>query len=268
MTMRALLSGPDSLVIGEAPMPEPAGAEVRIRVRAVGINYPDLLIIEDKYQYKPQRPFAPGAEVSGVVDALGPDAHGFSLGDRVMAMAGWGGLAEYVCVPAAKCSPCPPDMPFDEAAAFLMTYGTSYHALKHRARLAAGETLLVLGAAGGVGLAAVVYDPVGGTYAEPALRAIAWEGRYLVVGFPAGIPAIPLNLPLLKSCDICGVFWGASIERDPEGHRKAVSELVGLYQASRIRPRIHARFGFAQAADAIALLATRGVAGKVVVTMD
>jgi hypothetical protein len=159
MTMRALLSlapgGPDSLVIGEAPMPEPAGAEVRIRVRAVGINYPDLLIIEDKYQYKPQRPFAPGAEVSGVVDALGPDAHGFSLGDRVMAMAGWGGLAEYVCVPAAKCSPCPPDMPFDEAAAFLMTYGTSYHALKHRARLAAGETLLVLGAAGGVGLAAV-----------------------------------------------------------------------------------------------------------------
>lgn len=334
MTMRSLLSvapgGPDSLVMGEAPVPKPVGAEVRIRVRAVGINYPDLLIIEDKYQYKPQRPFAPGAEVSGVVDALGPEARGFSVGDRVMAMAGWGGLAEYVCVPAGKCSPCPPEIPFDEAAAFLLTYGTSYHALKDRARLAPGETLLVMGAAGGVGLAAVelgkalgarvvaaasteaklavaraagadetvlypsqpperdgqkalaaafkaacgadgasvIYDPVGGGYAEPALRAIAWEGRYLVVGFPAGIPSIPLNLPLLKSCDICGVFWGAAIERDAERHQQAVRELVELYRAGRVRPRIHARFGFEQAGEALAMLATRGVAGKVVVTLD
>jgi NADPH2:quinone reductase len=332
--MRSVLSvapgGPGSLVMGEAPVPQPTGAEVRIRVRAVGINYPDLLIIEDKYQYKPQRPFAPGAEVSGVVDALGPDARGLGVGDKVMAMAGWGGLAEYVCVPAGKCSPFPQEMPFDEAAAFLMTYGTSYHALRDRAGLKPGETLLVMGAAGGVGLAAVelgkalgarvvaaasseaklavaraagadetvlypaqapdrdgqralaaafkaacgadgasvIYDPVGGSYAEPALRAIAWEGRYLVVGFPAGIPSIPLNLPLLKSCDIRGVFWGAAIERDPEGHQKAVRELVELYRAGRIKPLIHARFGFGEASEAIAMLATRGVAGKVVVTMD
>ena len=332
--MRSVLSiapgGPGSLVIGEAPVPEPTGAEMRIRVRAVGINYPDLLIIEDKYQYKPQRPFAPGAEVSGIVDALGPDARGFNVGDKVMAMAGWGGLSEYVCVPAGKCSPCPQEIPFDEAAAFLMTYGTSYHALKDRARLAPGETLLVMGAAGGVGLAAVelgkalgarvvaaasseaklevaraagadetvlypsqapdregqkalatafkaacgkdgasvVYDPVGGGYAEPALRAIAWEGRYLVVGFPAGIPSIPLNLPLLKSCDICGVFWGAAVERDPEWHQQAVRELVELYRGGRIKPLIHARFGFDQAGEALAMLATRGVAGKVVVTVD
>ena len=332
--MKSLLSvapgGPGSLVLGEAPIPEPKGTEVRISVRAVGINYPDLLIIEDKYQFKPQRPFSPGAEVSGIVDALGPEARGFSIGDRVMAMSGWGGLAEYVCVPADKCSLFPQEMPFDEAAAFLMTYCTSYHALKHRARLASGETLLVMGAAGGVGIAAVelgkamgarvvaaasseaklavarnagadetvlypaqqpdrdgqkalaaafkeacgpggadvVYDPVGGSYAEPALRAIAWEGRYLVVGFPAGIPSIPLNLPLLKSCDICGVFWGGSIDRDPEGHQRAVGELLDLYRAGRIKPLIHARFGFAQAADGIAMLATRGVAGKVVVTLD
>lgn len=335
MTMRAVLSvapgGPDSLITDTLPIPEPAGTEVRIRVRAVGINYPDLLIIEDKYQFKPARPFSPGAEVSGVVDALGPDARGFEIGQKVMAMAGWGGLAEYVCVPAGKCSPCPQEMPFDEAAAFLMTYGTSYHALRDRARLAPGETLLVLGAAGGVGLAAVelgkamgarvvaaasseaklavartagadetvlypsqppaardgqkalaaafkaacgedgaavVFDPVGGAYAEPALRAIAWEGRYLVIGFPAGIPSIPLNLPLLKSCDIRGVFWGAAIERDPEGHQRAVGELVEFYRAGRIKPLIHARFGFGEAGAAIAMLATRGVAGKVVVTVD
>jgi len=337
MTMRAILSnepgGPASLVMGKVPVPEPVGTQIRIRVRAVGINYPDLLIIEDKYQFKPQRPFSPGAEVSGIVDALGPQASGFAVGDKVMAMAGWGGLADYVCVAADKCSLCPPEMPFDEAASFLMTYGTSYHALKDRARLAKGETLLVMGAAGGVGLAAVelgkalgarvvaaasseaklevaraagadetvlypsqlpenerregqkaltaafkaacgadgasvIYDPVGGFYAESALRAIAWEGRYLVVGFPGGIPSIPLNLPLLKSCDICGVFWGAAIERDPEGHRKAVGELIELYRSGSIRPLIHSRFAFGEAADAIAMLATRGVTGKVVVTVE
>lgn len=334
MTMRSVLSvapgGPDSLVVDSVPIPEPKGDELRIRVRAVGINYPDLLIIEDKYQFKPQRPFAPGAEVSGIVDALGPQAQGFTVGQTVMAMAGWGGLADYVCVPVRKCSPFPQEMPFDEAAAFLMTYGTSYHALKDRARLAPGETLLVLGAAGGVGLAAVelgkamgarvvaaasseaklavtraagadatvvypagplgrdeqkaladafkaacgkdgaavIYDPVGGAYAEPALRAIGWEGRYLVVGFPAGIPAIPLNLPLLKSCDIRGVFWGAAIERDPQGHQRAVGELVELYRAGRIKPLIHARFKLEEAGAAIAMLATRGVTGKVVVTVD
>lgn len=333
-SMRSALSvrpgGPDTLKLASVPRPEPSGSQVRIRVHAVGVNYPDLLIIEDKYQFRPERPFSPGAEVSGVIDALGPEARGLEVGQKVMAMTGWGGMADYVCVPGFKCSPCPPDMPFDEAASLLMTYGTAYYALKDRARLLPGETLLVLGAAGGVGLAAVelgkamgarvvaaasseaklaaaraagaegtvlysshppsreeqkslaaafkaacapdgaavVMDPVGGGYAEPALRAIAWEGRYMIVGFPAGIPNLPFNLPLLKSCDVRGVFWGAAIEREPEQHQRSVAELLEFYRAGKIRPRIHARFGLEDAGAAIAALAGRGVTGKVVVTLD
>lgn len=333
-TMRAMLSlapgGPQTLAMQDCPLPLPKEGELRVRVRAVGVNYPDLLIIEDRYQFRPERPFAPGAEIAGTVDEAGPGVDGWKPGQRVMAMVGWGGMCEYVCLPASKCFAIPDEMPFEDAAAFLMTYGTSHHALKDRAGLASGESLLVLGAAGGVGLAAVelgkamgahvvgavssqekaeiasaagadatviyphgplsrdqqkqlsaefksacaphgaavIYDPVGGDYSEPALRAIAWEGRYLVVGFPAGIPSLPLNLPLLKSCDIRGVFWGAAIERDLEGHRRAVAELLELYSTGRIKPRIHARFDLSQAGSALEMLASRGVAGKVVVTID
>ena len=331
--MRAIQSlvagGTEALELREVPVPQPAPGEVRLRVKAVGVNYPDLLIISDRYQYKPVRPFSPGAEVSGVVDALGADVTGLDVGQRVMAMLGWGGMAEYITVAASKCFVLPDAMPMDEAAAFLMTYGTSYHALRDRASLVAGETLLVLGAGGGVGLAAVelgralgaqvvaaasseaklatakalgahqgviypagpldrdaqraftavlkaacggtgpdvIYDPVGGSYAEPALRSIARHGRYLIVGFPAGIPSIPLNLPLLKECDLRGVFWGAHIEHDPEAHAKAVGELLGLYTRGLIRPVIHARLPLDQAAAAIDLLSTREVVGKVVVTL-
>ena len=332
-TMAAVVSaevgGPDSLVLIQRPIPDPGPGAVRIRIHAVGINYPDLLIIEDRYQYRPERPFSPGAEVSGTIDALGEGVAGLQVGQRVMAMLGWGGLAEFVCVDASRCSPMPDAMPFDEGAAFLLTYGTSYHALRDRAGLAPGEVLLVLGAAGGVGLAAVelgkalgarvvaavsseakmaaarkagadetvlyargalgrdeqkhltgqfkaacgdsgadvIYDPVGGDYAEAALRAIAWLGRYLVVGFPAGIPKLPLNLALLKNCDVRGVFWGAAIERDPRRHHEAVGELVSLYTTGRIKPVIHSRFALRDAAQALQMLASREVAGKVVVTV-
>lgn len=331
--MRALQSpvpgGPELLELREVPRPEPGPGEVRLRVAAVGVNYPDLLIISDRYQYKPKRPFSPGAEVAGMVDAVGPDAGPLARGDRVLAMLGWGGMAEHVVVEAAKCFRIPDTMPMEEAAAFLMTYGTSWHALKDRAALKADETLLVLGAGGGVGLAAVelgralgarviaaassekklaaprrlgaadslvyprgdlgraaqkafsaqireacggagpdvIYDPVGGTYAEPALRAIARGGRYLVVGFPAGIPAIPLNLPLLKECDLRGVFWGSHIEHDPAAHARAVAELLDLYGQGRIRPVLHTCLPLERAAEAIALLATREVVGKVVVKL-
>jgi NADPH:quinone reductase len=332
--MKAILSeaagGPDTLVLRDCPVPRPGRGEVLIAVHAVGVNYPDVLIIEDKYQYRPERPFSPGAEVSGTIEAIGSDVEDFAVGDRVLAMLGWGGMAEYAVAEAAKCVALPASMPFDEAASFIMTYGTSYHALKDRADLKAGETLLVLGAAGGVGLAAVelgkamgarvvaavsspeksalvrekgadacviypsgpldrdaqkalsnelkaacgqdganvIYDPVGGDYTEPALRAIAWLGRYLVVGFPAGIPKIPANLALLKNCDIRGVFWGAAIDRDQARHAQAMEELLALHAAGHIRPTISRRFPLARAGEAIAYLASRQSTGKVVVTLD
>lgn len=331
--MRAIQSlvpgGTALLELREVPRPDPGAGEVRLRVKAVGVNYPDLLIIADRYQFRPERPFSPGAEVAGVVDALGPGVTALKAGDRVMAMLGWGGMADYVVTPAQKCFVIPDSMPMDEAAAFLMTYGTSYHALRDRAGLQPGERLLVLGAGGGVGLAAVelghamgarvtaaasspdklataralgateamiyprgdldrtaqktlsaafkaacegfgpdvIYDPVGGAYAEPALRAIARGGRYLIVGFPAGIPQIPLNLPLLKECDLRGVFWGSHIEHDPAAHALAVAELLDLYLKGRIRPVIHRRLPLEQAAQAIELLSTREVVGKIVVTL-
>lgn len=321
--------GPESLELRTVPLPDPAAGEVRLRIKAVGVNYPDLLIISDRYQYKPERPFSPGAEVSGIVDAVGDGVTALKPGDRVMAMLGWGGMSEFLCVEAEKCFVIPDAMPFDEAAAFLLTYGTSYHALRDRAALAEGETLLILGASGGVGVAAVelgkalgatvvaaassdakldaaralgadtglvyragaldrdaqralsahikdacggngpdvIFDPVGGTYAEPALRTIARHGRYLVVGFPAGIPSIPLNLPLLKECDIRGVFWGSHIEHDPAAHARAVGELLALYSSGAIRPVIHRRFALSDAAQAIDMLSTRTVVGKIVIVL-
>jgi NADPH:quinone reductase len=332
--MKAVLSrdpgGPETLVLADAPEPTAGPGEVLLEVRACGVNFPDSLIIADKYQFRPKRPFAPGGEVSGVVTALGDGVTDLRVGDRVIGATVWGGMAERVVLPASKCTLIPDSMPFDEAAVFLFTYGTSYHALKDRADLKAGETLLVLGAAGGVGIAAVeigkargarviaaassqqkvnfarahgaddgiiyptgeidreasktlsnafkdacgtnganvIYDAVGGPYAEPALRAIAWEGRYLVVGFPAGIAKIPLNLPLLKSCQIVGVFWAGFAEANPAGDALNNRELVDLYVRGAVRPRISARFSLEQAGEAISKLEQREVMGKVVVIVS
>jgi len=331
--MKAVLSqspgGPESLVIAEVAEPQPQAGEIRIRVRAVGVNFPDLLIIEDRYQFKPSRPLSPGAELAGIVDAVGPDVTGFRRGDRVMALPLWGGMAEKICVRADLCHRAPAGVSLDDAAALQMTYGTALHGLVDRGGISAGETLLVLGAAGGVGLAAVelgralgahvvaaasseekiaaardhgaaagvvyprgpldrgaqkaltgafksacgdgadvIFDTVGGDYTEPALRAIAWLGRLLIVGFPAGIASIPANLPLLKSCDVRGVFWGAAVERDKPAHHRAMDRLLDILAAGEIAPRVHARYPLERAGDAIASLSSRGVIGKVVVTVD
>lgn len=332
--MRAVLSktpgGPETLVVEEVLDPTPMKGEVIIDVKAVGINFPDTLIIEDRYQFKPARPFSPGAEVAGTVEAVGEGVKGLTRGDRVIAVPGWGGLVERLAVPAASVVKMPTGMSFETAAALLMTYGTSYYALKDRAQLKAGESLLVLGAAGGVGVAAVelgkamgahviaaastndkvqfaleagadngliypsgamdkaaqkalsgelklasgrdgadvVYDAVGGDYAEPALRAMDWCGRYLVVGFPAGIPSLPLNLTLLKSVSVIGVFWGAAVMRDPAGHAANVADLMRFWTEGKIKPRISRTFPLERAADAIAALGDRSAMGKIVVTVE
>jgi NADPH:quinone reductase-like Zn-dependent oxidoreductase len=332
--MKALLShepgGPETLTVTAVPDPQPGPGELLVRVRAAAINYPDVLIIEDKYQFKPPRPFAPGGEIAGQVEAAGAGVEGWSAGDRLIAVPGHGGLAEKIVIPAKAAIRLPDSRSFTEGAALLLTYATSIHALYDRGHLQAGETLLVLGAAGGVGLAAVelgkargarviaavssdekasaardagadeaiiyppgpfdkdgqkalaqlfkdavgpkgadvIYDPVGGDYAEPALRSIAWEGRYLVVGFPAGIPKLPLNLTLLKSCDVCGVFWGAFAARDPAANAAHVETLFRLWDEGKIGPKISATYPLDQGGKAIAAMAARQVIGKVVVTLD
>jgi NADPH:quinone reductase-like Zn-dependent oxidoreductase len=329
--MRALLSkapgGPETLELAEAADPVAGKGQVVVAVRACAINYPDVLIIEDKYQFKPERPFAPGGEIAGVIESIGEGVSGWSPGDRVIAVIGHGGLAEKVAVDASRLYALPDERSFAEGAALLLTYATTIHALVDRGRLQEGQTLLVLGAAGGVGLAAVelgkafgarviaavsseekaaaakqagadetliyprapfdkaqskaladqfkaavgpngadvIYDPVGGDYAEPALRAIAWEGRYLVVGFPAGIPKLPLNLTLLKSCDVCGVFWGAFAARDPAANPAHIERLFRLWAEGRIAPRVTETFAFADGGKAIAKMAARGAIGKLVV---
>ena len=331
--MRALLSHepgpPETLRLSDVPQPEPGPGELLVRVRACAINYPDVLIIEDKYQFRPPRPFAPGGEVAGEVEAIGQGIEGWKVGDRLIAYQGHGGLAEKVAVPAAHAFPLPERFGFTEGSTLLITYATVIHALWDRARLQAGETLLVLGAAGGIGIAAielgkargarviaavsseakaaaarevgadeaivyprgpfdkdgqkalaeqfkaavgpagadVILDPVGGDYAEPALRAIGWEGRYLVVGFPAGIPKLPLNLTLLKSCDVCGVFWGAFAARDPEANAAHVDELFRLWGQGKIHPRVSATYPLDRAGEAIAAMAARQAIGKLVVTI-
>ena len=329
--MRALLStapgGPETLELTESPDPVPAKGQVLVAVKACAINYPDVLIIEDKYQFKPQRPFAPGGEIAGVIEALGEGVTDWQVGDRAMGVIGHGGLATKIATEPQRLYRLPEDRSFAEGAALILTYATTIHALLDRGRLAEGQSLLVLGAAGGVGLAAielgkaygarvvaavsseekaaaakaagadetilygrapfdkdqskalaeqftaaggrggfdVLYVPVGGDYAEPALRSIAWEGRYLVVGFPAGIPKLPLNLTLLKSCDVCGVFWGAFAARDPQANAAHVDTLFRLWREGRIAPRVTETFAFERGGDAIAKMAARGAIGKLVV---
>ncbi|MDV3256226.1 MAG: NADPH:quinone oxidoreductase family protein [Sphingomonas sp.] len=332
--MKALLSiapgGPDTLEVTDLPDPVPGPGELLVRVKAAAVNYPDVLIIEDKYQFKPPRPFAPGGEIAGIVEALGEDVGNWKVGDRLIAVPGWGGMAEKIVIAAKTAIPLPDERSFTDGAALMLTYATSIHALYDRGRLEPGQTLLVLGAAGGVGLAAVelgkargarviaavssqekaaaaleagadeaivyqagpfdgdgrkalsrqfkdavgadgahvIFDPVGGDYSEAALRCIAWEGRHLVVGFPAGIPSLPLNLTLLKSCDVCGVFWGAFAARDPAANAANVAELFRLWSEGSIRPRVSGTVPLERGGEAIAAMAARRVIGKLVVTID
>ncbi len=331
--MKALMSTrpgpPETLELVEAPDPVAEAGDVLIAVKAAGVNFPDVLIIEDKYQFKPGRPFAPGGEVAGIIESVGEGVTHLKPGQRVIASIGWGGFAEKVKAPAARVLPIPEAMPFDEASAFILTYGTSYYALKDRGLLQVGETVLILGAAGGVGVAAIelakamgarvigavssetkaafakacgaddivvyppgafakeqskalseafkqatgggadiVYDAVGGDYCEPALRALNWGGRYLVIGFPAGIPSPPLNLTLLKSSSIVGVFWGASVAREPELHKGNVRDLFKLYSEGKIKPRISHRYTLKDAGQAIRALMDRNATGKLVVMLD
>jgi NADPH:quinone reductase-like Zn-dependent oxidoreductase len=332
--MKALLSrapgGPETLELAELPDPKPGPGQLLVQVKACAINYPDVLIIEDKYQFRPERPFAPGGEIAGVVEVAGDGVGRWGPGDRVIAMLGHGGLAEKVVVEASAALPLPEGRSFADGSALILTYATTIHALLDRGRMKEGETLLVLGAAGGVGLAAVelgkaygarvvaavsseekaeaakaagadevviyprgpfdkdgskalaqqfkdsvgpkgadlVYDPVGGDYTEAAVRALAWEGRLLVIGFPAGIPKLPLNLTLLKSCDVRGVFWGAFAARDPKGNAAHVQTLFRLWDEGRIAPRVSRTWPLAQGGEAIAHMAARNAVGKLVVTMD
>jgi NADPH:quinone reductase len=332
--MRALLSkapgGPETLVVEDIAAPVAGPGQIIIDVKACAVNYPDVLVIEDKYQFRPERPFAPGGEVSGLVSALGEGVKQWKIGDRVICGTSMNGMAEKVAVDAARAFELPEERSFVDGAALLMTYGTSIHALLDRGRIQEGDTLLVLGAAGGVGLAAVelgvafgarviaavsseekakaakaagakdvviygrgpfdkdqskalaaafkaavgpngadlIYDAVGGDYADPAIRCIAWEGRYLVVGFPAGIPKLPLNLTLLKSCDVAGVFWGAFAAREPKRNSDHVTRLFRLWKDGKIAPRVTETYPLEKGGDAIAKLASREAIGKLVVTID
>jgi NADPH2:quinone reductase len=310
---------PESLVIEEVESPVPGPGQVVVSVRAAGINFPDTLIIQDKYQFKPPLPFSPGSEVAGIVKEVGSRVESIKVGDRVIAFGTYGGYSEEFVADAEAILPIPDGVDFDVAASFTMIYGTDLHALKDRAGLQPGERLLVLGAAGGIGLAAVeigrvmgahviaaasteeklsvcrqygasdvinystedlrerikqltngqgvdvVVDPVGGDYSEAALRGMAWNGRFLVVGFTSGtIPRIPLNLPLLKGSSIVGVFWGSFVARDPGQSRANLSQLLGWLQEGKLKPRISARYPLERAADALNDVINRKVMGKVV----
>jgi NADPH:quinone reductase len=322
--MKALLCtafGPlEHLAVREIASPRPGSNQVLIDVKAASLNFPDVLMAQGLYQVKPPLPFSPGTEIAGVVVEAGTEVRGFRAGDRVSAVAGWGGFAEECAVDAGWVTPLPAGMDFDTGASFLFTYETSLHALRDRGRLEAGETLLVLGAAGGVGLAAVeigkvmgarvlaaassgeklalcrergadetidyssgdlrdrvkeltggagvdmVFDPVGGPYTESALRATAWGGRLLVIGFAAGaIPKIPINLALLKERSIVGVYWGDSVKRDPEGHLRNVRQLMEWFADGKVRPSISERVPLGEAAGAMRRLFQRRVKGKVVI---
>ncbi len=311
---------PSALVVEDVACPEPAEGEVRVQVRAAGLNFPDSLIIQDKYQIKPPLPFTPGGEFAGVVAQVGPGVDRFAVGQPVIGFTGWGAFAQEITLSTDRLFPLPQGIPFEVAGSFLMTYGTAYHALKDRAALAAGETVLVLGAAGGVGMALVglakalgarviaaasspeklqacreqgadegidyeredlrarlkaitgergvdvVCDPVGGRHSEPALRATAWRGRFLVLGFAGGdIPRIPLNLPLLKGCSLEGVFWGELLRRERTSVEADLHELARLYREGGIRPPVSRTVSLDEAPWALSEMMARKVIGKWVV---
>ena len=330
--MKALLCNAvgsiDEVVVGEVPEPTLRMREVLVRIHACALNFPDVLMIEGKYQRRPPLPFTPGCEFSGIVESVGADANGFNPGDRVRATVAYGALAEKLAVSVEDLALLPEAVDLDEAAALLFTYATSLYALRDRGALAAGNSLLVLGAGGGVGVAAVelgkalgarvvaaassesklglarskgadlgvrypldmrgkphqkefadrlkaaagasgfdvICDPVGGDYADPALRSIGWQGRYVVVGFAAGgIPSIPLNLRLLKGCQIVGAVWGTATRRDPRLKVRIHRELIDLLAQGRIRPHIHCRFELDRARDGLKMLAERRAIGKIIV---
>ncbi len=321
--MRAILCkeyGPaDTLVIEEVKSPEAKGRGVKVRVKAAGLNFPDTLIIEGKYQFKPTMPFSPGGEMSGEVIAVGDKVTGFKVGDRVAGLTGFGAFAEEIVVAEDNLLPVPATMSDDKAAAFTMVYGTSYYALKQRANIQPGESLLVLGASGGVGLATVelgkamgarviaaassaeklavakaagadevinyteeplkdtvkkltggkgvdvIYDPVGGDFTEQALRAMAWNGRHLIIGFAAGdIPKIPANLTLLKGCSVVGVFWGNFTRMEPEASANNMMELMALYEQGKIDPKVSEVYEFEDYVNALNALTERRAKGKIV----
>ncbi|UXX78951.1 NADPH:quinone oxidoreductase family protein [Reichenbachiella carrageenanivorans] len=310
---------PENLVVKETESLVPDIGEVIISVKASGLNFPDTLIIEGKYQFQPEMPFSPGGEVAGVIKSVGEGVPHLQVGDRVMAGTGWGGFAEEVRGKATNVFPLPDSIDFVQAAATMMTFGTSYHALVNRAQLQTGETLLVLGAAGGVGTAAiqigkalgatviaaastdeklaycqsigadltinyskedlkeqakaltngkgvdVIYDPVGDRFAEPALRAIAWKGRYLVVGFAAGeIPKIPMNLPLLKGCSIVGVFWGGFFRNEPQENADNFKTIVQWLEEGKVHAQVYQQYPLEKVAEAMHELKLKKVKGKIV----
>ena len=324
------LGGPEKLVVNDVADPEIAEDHIIIEVKSASVNFPDVLMIQGLYQFQPPLPFIPGGESAGVVIEIGNGVEGFNIGDKVFAATGVGGICEKILAHKNNVRPIPENMDFEIAAALSVTYGTSIYALKQRANLKAGETLLVLGASGGVGLATVqlgkamgakviaaastqekvdiciengadegfvypsgnldrdqqkelsnkikeltgglgpnvIYDPVGGTYAEPCLRSIAWDGRYLVIGFAAGadqIPRMPLNLTLLKGCQIVGVFWGAWTGMFPAENQKNFEELFEMYKNGKINPAPSDKFTLETSAEAIAHLKDRKAKGKVVI---
>lgn len=311
---------PEDLVVEERDDPTPGPGEVVVEVKAAAVTFPDTLMIEDNYQFKVPPPYVPGGEVAGVVAAVADDVDSLAVGDRVLGGIGVaGGFAELAVVPAASTRVLPDDVGFAEVTGLNYAYGTSLYGLKHRGALAAGETLLVLGAGGNVGLSAVelgrllgarviaaassddklalcrergadetinydtedlkarakeltdgagvdvVYDCVGGDYAEPALRATGWDGRFLVVGFTAGIPSIPLNLTLLKGCQIVGVFFGAMVGREPALARSISEELIELVSSGRLSPHVSERYPLERAGEALRALMDRRALGKVVI---
>jgi NADPH2:quinone reductase len=311
--------GVDALQWNELPTPQPKAGEVLIEIKAASLNFPDILIVQNKYQIKPPLPFVPGSEYAGIVQAVGDGVTHLKIGQHVACLSGTGGFATHTVAPAALCMPLPAAFPFVDAAAFIMIYATSYHALVDRAQLKAGETVLVLGAAGGVGTSAiqiakacgarviaaastdekcalckslgadatlnyskenlrdaiklltdgkgpdVIYDPVGGEFAEPAFRSIAWRGRYLVVGFASGpIPALPLNLTLLKGASLVGVFWGDFAKREPKANAAMMMELAQWYAQGKIKPVIDRTMPMAELKAAYAHMGSRGVKGKLV----
>ena len=323
-------TGVDALQWKELPTPEPKAGEVRVAIKAASLNFPDTLIVQNKYQFKPPLPFVPGSEFAGVVEAVGEGVTHLKVGQSVICLHGTGGFATHAVLPAMLALPMPQGFTYEDGASLLMTYATTIHALLDRGQLNAGETVLILGAAGGVGTAAiqiakaagalviaaassedkcaackgmgadavinygafadpeqfsaqlreaikaacesvgskapdVVYDPVGGQFAEPVFRSIAWRGRYLVIGFASGpIPALPFNLPLLKGASIVGVFWGDFTKREPKAFMKDYGQLAAWYASGQIKPIIDRTMPMAELKAAYAHMATRGVKGKVV----